>query len=191
MRIVGPLAVVVALAVSQASAASSPGTESAMATLLDGQGKAVGEAVLTQTPQGVLVTATLHDLPPGLHAVHVHEHGACVPPFTTAGGHFNPAHRRHGFENPRGAHAGDLPNVDVPENGKTRIQLLATSVTLRRGAPNSLLDRDGSALVVHAGPDDYRTDPAGNSGDRLACGVVDVRATEPAGAPPRSKRSTR
>jgi Cu-Zn family superoxide dismutase len=160
------------------------------ATLQSGRGEPVGEAVLSETPHGVLITATLHDLPPGEHGFHIHEHGRCIAPFESAGGHFNPKHARHGFRNAKGAHAGDLPNVIVPEDGKAKVEIMAYGVTLAKGKPSSLLDQDGTALVIHAGPDDYRTDPAGNSGDRLACGVVEVRTNETAAAATRPDRPT-
>src|SRR6185295_19332758 len=135
----------------------------------------IGEATLTQTPHGVLVTASLHDVPPGEHGFHIHEKGECTPPFTSAGGHFNPKKLAHGFENPKGPHAGDRPNVIVPADGKLKVEFLARGVTLEKGKPGSLLDGDGSTLVLHAGQDDYRSDPAGNSGDRIACGVIESR----------------
>ena len=162
-----------------------------MASLQGPKGEAIGEAVLTETPHGVLVTATVHDLPPGLHGFHIHERGDCTPPFTSAGGHFNPAHAQHGWENAHGAHAGDLPNVIVPDTCSAKLQFLAYGVTLKKNKPGSLLDKDGSSLVVHAGADDYRTDPAGNSGDRVACGVVSASAIEPTAAAPRARPSKR
>jgi Cu-Zn family superoxide dismutase len=97
--------------------------------------------------------------------------GRCEPPFTTAGGHFNPGGRKHGFSNPDGMHAGDLPNLRVGKDGTAEAELLTAQVTLSPG-PTSLLDADGSAIVLHAGPDDYVSDPAGNAGDRIACGVI-------------------
>lgn len=184
------LLVAAALASASLAIAAAPsGKESATATLQGTKGEALGEAVLTETPHGVLVTATLHDLTPGPHGLHIHEHGACAPPFTTAGGHFNPGHRHHGYENAQGPHAGDLPNVIVPDTGSAKIQFMAYGVTLKKGKPTSLLDKDGASLVVHAGPDDYQTDPAGNSGDRVGCGVVTVSATEPTAAAPRMRPS--
>ena len=174
-----------------ARAVAPAGRASVTATLSGAKGEAVGEAVLTETPHGVLVTATLHDLPPGEHGFHIHEHGQCVAPFTTAGGHFNPGHAHHGFEAGTGPHAGDLPNVIVPDSGSAKVEFMAFGVTLERNKPTSLLDGDGSALVVHAGPDDYQTDPAGNSGDRVACGVIAVQATEPTATAPRDGRSSR
>jgi Cu-Zn family superoxide dismutase len=137
----------------------------------------IGEAVLRETPHGVLVAVALRDLPPGEHGFHVHETGECLPPFMSAGGHLNPAHAGHGFLAEDGAHLGDLPNLVVPESGRVRLELLIPGATLAGDDASALLDADGSAFVVHAGPDDYRTNPAGDAGDRIACGVV-ARAPE-------------
>jgi Cu-Zn family superoxide dismutase len=145
--------------------------QAAHAELRNDKGEAVGEATLAQTPHGVLLTVDLHGLPAGEHAFHIHAVGKCEPPFTSAGGHFNPAHKQHGIKNPEGMHAGDLPNIYVPESGKLKFDVFATAVTLQEGE-NSLFDTDGSALVIHAGPDDYKSDPAGDAGARIACGVV-------------------
>jgi Cu-Zn family superoxide dismutase len=133
----------------------------------------IGDAVLRETPHGVLITLALRDLPQGEHGFHIHETGKCEPPFESAGGHFNPASKKHGFEVAAGAHAGDLPNLIVPDSGRVKLETIAGGVTLAEGKPASLLDGDGAALVVHAGPDDYTTDPAGNSGARIACAVVE------------------
>jgi len=144
----------------------------ASAELKNQKGEPVGKAELTDTPDGVLVHLTVSGLPPGVHAFHIHEAGKCDPPdFKTAGGHFNPGMKQHGFMQEKGPHAGDLPNIHVPASGNLEIEALARGVALQAG-PNSLFDADGSALVIHAGPDDYRTDPAGNAGARLACGIV-------------------
>jgi Cu-Zn family superoxide dismutase len=151
--------------VGKASAAT------AHAELRNDQGKQVGTATLEETPHGVLMTVDLEGLPAGTHAFHIHEIGKCEPPFKSAGGHFNPTHKQHGIRNPAGMHAGDLPNIYVPESGKLKFDVFATAVTLGKGE-NSLLDADGSSLVIHAGPDDYKSDPAGDAGARLACGVI-------------------
>ena len=110
--------------------------------------------------------------PPGAHAFHIHGVGQCEPPdFKSAGGHFNPGSLHHGFANADGPHAGDLPNLYVPEGGKLEFEVLARGVTLGTG-PTSLFGANGSSLVIHQAADDYKTDPAGNAGARLACGVV-------------------
>ncbi|HTL02555.1 MAG TPA: superoxide dismutase family protein [Vicinamibacterales bacterium] len=145
--------------------------ETAKAELKDAGGQSMGTVTLTETTRGVLLHVALTNVPEGVHAFHLHTTGQCVAPFTTAGGHFNPTSKQHGFENPMGMHAGDMPNVTVPAGGKLTFDFLDTDVTLKAGA-NSLLDADGSAVVLHAGADDYKGDPAGNAGARLACGVV-------------------
>jgi Cu-Zn family superoxide dismutase len=145
--------------------------ELANAQLKDSSGKAVGDADLTQTPAGVLIKLQLKGMKPGEHAFHIHAVGKCEPPFTSAGGHFNPGHHKHGMMAGPG-HAGDMPNLHVPQSGDLSVEVLNAAVTLDKGKPNSLFDADGSALVVHATADDYRSDPAGNAGDRIACGVI-------------------
>jgi Cu-Zn family superoxide dismutase len=111
----------------------------------------------------------------------VHETGKCEPPFKTAGGHFNPSGKKHGMKNPAGMHGGDMPNINVGADGKAKFQVLNDQISLKAGEKNSVLDADGSALVVHATSDDYSTDPAGNAGDRIACGVIG--GGKPGGAP--------
>ena len=168
-------ALLLALALPVAVHAAASGAPTATARFQNAQGQAVGEAQLRETPGGVLLVLSLRSLPPGPHAFHVHDTGKCegAGGFKSAGGHFNPHTRKHGYESPEGFHAGDLPNVVVAADGTATVELLVAGVTLAEGKPNSLFDADGSALMVHAGPDDYRTDPAGNAGDRIACGVVE------------------
>ena len=145
--------------------------DTASAVLRDASGKEVGAATFTVTPSGVLISLDLTAVPPGEHGFHVHTTGKCEPPdFKSAGPHFNPDQTKHGFMTPEGPHAGDLPNLHVPADGKLQVEVLEPNVTLSGEAP--LLDADGSALVIHAGADDYKTDPAGNSGNRIACGVI-------------------
>src|SRR6516164_4127813 len=145
--------------------------DTASAVLRDATGKEVGKARLTVNPSGVLVSLDLTAVPPGEHAFHIHAFGKCEPPdFKSAGPHFNPDQTRHGYLNPEGSHAGDMPNLHVPADGKLQVEILVPNVSLSGEAP--LLDAEGSALVIHAGADDYKTDPAGNSGDRIACGVI-------------------
>jgi Cu-Zn family superoxide dismutase len=119
-----------------------------------------------------LLSLALKGLPPGDHAFHVHAVGKCEPPFTSAGGHFNPGNKKHGIEAAEGYHAGDMPNLDVPSSGAINAEVLNTSITLEKGKPNSVFHDGGTAIVVHAGKDDYKSDPAGNAGGRIACGVI-------------------
>ena len=136
------------------------------------KGEKVGTAVLTQVPGGVRIVATLAQLPPGTHALHIHTTGRCEgPDFMSAGGHFNPSMKQHGKDNPMGAHAGDLPNFDVDAQGRGQATVTAAGVTLAEGT-DSLFHTGGTALVVHAAADDYKTDPTGNAGARLACAVI-------------------
>lgn len=146
-------------------------------------GRTIGDAQLRETPHGVLLKVDLKNADPGTHAFHIHETGRCEgPTFESAGGHFAPGESGHGFLDDPRPHAGDLPNVHVPEDGKLSIEFLVEDVTLG-SASHSLLDRDGSALVMHAKADDYRTDPAGAAGDRIACGVITGQGSARTGEP--------
>lgn len=152
--------------------ASAGSGASAAAAVKNAGGQTVGAAAFTEVSGGVRVVLEVHDLPPGEHAVHVHAVGKCEPPqFLSAGGHFNPTDKEHGMLNPEGPHAGDLPNVTVGANGTGRLESFTDRLTLSDG-PTSVFEGDGSALVIHADPDDFKTDPAGNSGARIACGVI-------------------
>jgi Cu-Zn family superoxide dismutase len=145
--------------------------QDAVAELIDGKANPIGTAQLNQLEQGVQIVVAMSGLPAGKHALHIHETGACEPPFESAGGHFNPGGAQHGWDNEAGPHAGDLPNVYVGE-GSLQVEFITDQVTLDDGA-TSLFDDDGSAIVIHEGQDDYRSDPAGDAGTRLACGVVE------------------
>lgn len=141
--------------------------------MINNEGKSVGEARLFETEKGVTIHLQAQDLEPGTKAIHIHEVGKCDPPdFQSAGGHFNPYQKEHGFHNPKGYHAGDLPNIEVAADGTVHVEIKTADVTLTPGKKNSILDEDGSALIIHAGADDYVTDPAGNSGDRIVCGAL-------------------
>ncbi len=161
---------------------SAPSPRSASAELRDSRGNVVGQATLTETEPGpVTLRITLRwfsDARAGEHGVHIHAVGQCTPTFAAAGGHFNPASHKHGFLSGEGHHAGDLPNLQVNLLGNATYEAKTSLVTLGEGA-NSLFDADGSSIVVHAGPDDYHTDPAGASGDRIACGVLTRAPLQP------------
>jgi Cu-Zn family superoxide dismutase len=146
--------------------------QTAKAPLKDAGGKDVGTVDLVQTPHGVLLKLSLKGIPAGEHAFHVHAVGKCEPPFTTAGGHFTPGSKKHGKEATEGAPAGDMPNLHLPASGELVIEVANPAISLVKGQPNSVVDADGSALVIHAKADDYKSDPAGNAGDRIACGVI-------------------
>ena len=144
----------------------------ATAELKDKDGKTVGRALFRERSDGVLVRLEVKGLTPGSHAVHVHAVGKCEEPaFTTAGGHFNPAGKKHGLKSPAGPHAGDLPNMLVAKDGSARFEAKTDAITLKPGA-TSIFDSDGSALIIHAVADDYTTDPTGNAGGRAACGLI-------------------
>jgi superoxide dismutase, Cu-Zn family len=154
-------------------ASMSAQAQTAKATLKDTSGKEVGKVELVQLTNGVLLRMALKGAPPGDRAFHIHAVGKCEPPFTSAGPHFNPASHKHGLEAKEGSHAGDMPNLHIPASGELVIEIANPMVSLVKGEPNSLFDADGSAIVIHAGADDYKTDPTGNAGDRIACGVVE------------------
>lgn len=147
--------------------------ETIVAPLVNAEGDKIGEATLVQETEGVMINVEAKDLKPGLHGIHIHETGVCTAPdFQSAGAHFNPTGKEHGFDNPKGFHLGDLPNIEVPEDGKVTMKMTTGEITLKPGQENSILDGDGVALVIHSDPDDYKTDPAGNSGDRVACAAI-------------------
>jgi Cu-Zn family superoxide dismutase len=157
--------------VNAMTAAGAPAR--ARAVFHNAEGAEVGTAELTQVGPAVDVVFHIMPMPPGEKAVHFHEVGACVAPaFDSAGDHFNPGNTFHGFEVAEGPHAGDLRNVMVEYSGMAMGDEPNNRVTLLPGQPNSLLDADGTALILHEGPDDYKTQPAGGSGARIACGII-------------------
>lgn len=143
-------------------------------TFIDTDGKEIGTAKIGEGPGGVTVEVDVEGLEPGKHGIHIHENGVCTAPDfkASAGGHFNPTGKEHGFDNPKGHHAGDLKNLEVDEDGKAKGYLEAPDVTLELGQENSLIDDGGTALVIHEGKDDYKTDPAGDSGKPVACAEI-------------------
>jgi superoxide dismutase, Cu-Zn family len=166
-------ALMLAGALTLAAAAPKPtATPTATAELKSADGKDVGTVALTQTRSGVRLKLSLKELPPGVHAVHVHAVGKCEPPFTSAGGHFNPEQKKHGLNSKEGHHAGDMSNIVISANGNRTVTLHDPDITLEKDKPNSVFQDGGTAVVIHANKDDYMTDPAGNAGDRIACGVI-------------------
>ena len=154
------------------AAAATPDTRTATAVVRDASGRDLGTLTLTESTGGIAISGSLVGLAPGEHGIHLHMMGRCdAPSFESAGEHWNPTNRQHGTQNPEGPHLGDLPNVTAGPDSTAAVNVSATTGGSLRGT-NMLLDSDGAAVVIHAAPDDYRSDPAGGSGSRVACGVV-------------------
>jgi superoxide dismutase, Cu-Zn family len=166
------LFLILALMGAPAAFGQSAPPQSAHADVINAQGQKIGTATLVQTDAGVRVDLSVSQLTPGTHGVHLHAAAKCeAPAFTTAAGHFNPDMKKHGAENPDGPHAGDLTNIEVAADGTAKVSAIDSRVTLGDG-PNSLFRDAGTALVIHEKADDNKTDPSGNSGARVACGVI-------------------
>ncbi|WP_150291894.1 superoxide dismutase family protein [Sphingobium estronivorans] len=170
-----PLAALASACATPAASSAEPASRTAPmahATLLAGDGAARGTAMVTEAADGLHVMVKAQGLTPGMHAVHIHATGACTgPDFTSAGGHWNPTSHKHGKDNPQGMHMGDMPNMIAGADGAGELEYVIPGGAIRGGA-TPLLDSDGAAVVIHAQADDYKTDPAGNAGGRVACGVL-------------------
>lgn len=144
-----------------------------MSDIINEKGAKIGTATFTQLAKGVQIDVSASGLKPGLHGIHIHETGKCeIPDFKSAGAHFNPTSKQHGYDNPSGEHAGDLSNLVAGTDGKAQAQFVVTTVTLQKGETNSLLKNGGTALIIHEDPDDMHTDPSGNSGNRIGCAII-------------------
>ncbi len=177
MKRIAALATVVAmlgLALGTVAAQDAKPVKEIKVKLMTSKGEPAGTATLKQKKNGVEVKVALENIPFGDHGVHIHQNAVCeAPDFKSAGGHFNPNGKQHGFQNAEGHHAGDTPtNVSVGEDHRGSATWTLTAVTLQPGAPNSLLSNGGTSLMVHEHADDMKTDPSGNSGNRIACGVI-------------------
>jgi Cu-Zn family superoxide dismutase len=148
----------------------------ATAKFISADGNELGEITLTQAEGGVVVKGTVTSITPGEHGIHFHETGDCdaASAFETAGGHFNPTSHQHGLDNPEGPHAGDLPNVTADGQGNVALDFTTDTISLTEGDDGYVFDDDGTALIIHADPDDNVTDPSGNSGDRITCAVIEA-----------------
>ena len=169
--------VLVALATLSLSVLPATAADMAAAKMVNTDGKVIGEATFEQAPGGVLLFVKVAGLPPGPHGIHLHSVGGCAPDFKAAKGHINPHKRAHGLRNPDGPDNGDLPNLYVAADGTGMAEFYTTLVSVADGkrAP-ALLDADGSAVIIHANPDDHMTQPIGGAGGRIACGVVEKKA---------------
>jgi superoxide dismutase, Cu-Zn family len=160
-------------ACSRGQSAGAPGPAAvASGPFQDAGGERIGVAALSDTAGSLRLAVSVGGLSPGLHGLHLHATGTCTAPsFTSAGGHFNPDGHQHGRLNPAGPHLGDLPNLLVGPDGSADTSFVLSGV--ERSGPRSLLPAEGTSVVIHAGPDDERTDPSGGSGERVACAVLE------------------
>ena len=167
----------VLLASSLAWAFWAGAAEKAVAEIVNGEGESIGQARFEQAPHGVILLVEVAGLPPGAHGIHLHGAGSCAPDFKAAKGHINPSAVEHGLRNPNGPDPGDLPNLFVAADGTTNAEIYTTRVRLvaadgEQGEQPALLDADGSAVIIHANPDDHLTQPIGGAGGRIGCGTI-------------------
>lgn len=148
--------------------------------LMNEDGVGIGTATLFEEEEGVKIAIDAHHIKPGIHGFHIHERGVCeAPTFESAGGHFNPTNKKHGFDHPEGPHAGDMENIEVEEDGTVNATITNEMVTLRQGEVNSLVQSEGTSLLIHEQADDYTSQPAGDAGERIICGVIAAPEKEP------------
>ncbi len=172
-------AALAAAACNQQKSGSGPIGDAPAVPLINTAGQIIGEVKGGDSEKGAVLEIDARGLPPGIHGIHIHDIGICAPPdFKSAGPHWNPTAKQHGGENPNGAHMGDLQNVTVAADGTLKVRVVVPGTYLRNAGRDTqpgaeeILDASGAAVVIHAQPDDYKTDPSGNSGDRIACAVL-------------------
>jgi len=172
-RFLSTAAVGLALAATACGDGQSQDQNQASATVTDREGRPIAEVQITETPNGIHLTAEFEAAPPGAHAFHIHETGQCAGDFGTAGGHFNPTGAAHGFYGSAGPHLGDMPNLHIPESGNLTVEAFVPEVAIAPDSETTLFDDDGSALVLHEGTDDYESQPSGAAGERIGCGAIE------------------